>query len=128
MYVYAYIRIPLSGLMHLSSLSSNFPRSFTFHTITSIKSFNMLTSASVFLAFYSAPPLFFYWLHIRPAVVYIFYILPSSLCPPPPPTPITAGCVAAVLIVIVELPPEFTRSRAAILTSTRLRLRVASPP
>ena len=29
---------------------------------------------------------------------------------------------------MVELPPELTLSRAAIFTSTRLRLRVASPP
>lgn len=54
------------------------------------------------------------------------YILPCSS--PPPPLPITAGCVAVVVIVIVELPPELTLSRAATFTSTKFRLRVASPP
>ncbi|KAF8439513.1 hypothetical protein BGX38DRAFT_1273447 [Terfezia claveryi] len=54
------------------------------------------------------------------------YILPCS--PPPPSLPITAGCVAVVVIVIVELPPELTLSRAAIFTSTKFKLRVASPP
>ena len=58
-----------------------------------------------------------------PAVTYILWSPPPSL-----PIPITTGWVAVVVIVIVELPPEFTRSRAAIFTSTKFRLRVASPP
>ena len=71
-----------------------------------------------------ARPWVFVVIETRPAVNYILWWSP----PPSLPIPITTGCVAVVVIVIVELPPEFTRSRAAIFTSTKFRLRVASPP